>query len=318
MECNLEPNPLIKGRARAAHKAARIWQKLEFSTKSMNEYKALIDESTFNSLKAAKAPETAAPAPSGEIVRLHETVDFTRVRDVQMMSSKAHLDGLDIFCKLMHRQPFPAEKPSIAQMTALLETLKCGSCYVDFALWGSFHIRTARSFRFRGMAIGPGGTLIEVELKGPPSFEFWSPSWKVFQCGMIAADAAIPPVFNRIPRLDQRLQFSVWRKVLAIAVPARCQIPPRNPARNPPQGNEDPRSFDIQWIVEGRSRTRCRSALEPLLRPHWYSGRQDVVARELQRSSGTHRHGHQNDISVPGRGCSYLQQRQFPPPVIKH
>ena len=42
--------------------------------------------------------------------------------------------------------------------------------------------------------MGPGGTLIEIELKGPPSFEFWSPSWKVFQCGMIAADAAIPPV----------------------------------------------------------------------------------------------------------------------------
>ena len=63
VECNLDPNPLIKGRARAAHKAARIWQKLEFSTKSMNEYKAWIDESAFNSLKAAKAPATAAPAP---------------------------------------------------------------------------------------------------------------------------------------------------------------------------------------------------------------------------------------------------------------
>ena len=42
--------------------------------------------------------------------------------------------------------------------------------------------------------MGPGGTLIEIELKGPPSFEFWSPSWKVFQCGMIAAGAASPPV----------------------------------------------------------------------------------------------------------------------------
>ena len=44
--------------------------------------------------------------------------------------------------------------------------------------------------------MGPGGTLIEIELKGPPSFEFWSPSWKVFQCGMIAAGAAIPPVLR--------------------------------------------------------------------------------------------------------------------------
>ena len=53
VECNLEPNPLMKGRARAAHKAARIWQKLEFSTKSMNEYKALIDEGFSMPLKDA-------------------------------------------------------------------------------------------------------------------------------------------------------------------------------------------------------------------------------------------------------------------------
>ena len=127
-------------------------------------------------------------------MRLHETVDFTRVREVQMMTEKDRLIGLDLFHKLMHREPFPAEKPSLAQMTGLLEMLKCGCCYVDFALWGSHNIRTARSFRFRGLAMGPGRVFVEIELKGPPSFEFWSPSWRVFQCGMISADAAIPPV----------------------------------------------------------------------------------------------------------------------------
>ena len=78
-------------------------------------------------------------------------------------------------------------------MTALLEILKSGGCYVDFALWGIFHIRTAKSFLFRGLVVGPGGILIEQELKGPPSFEHWSPCWKVFQCGMISADACMPP-----------------------------------------------------------------------------------------------------------------------------
>ena len=42
--------------------------------------------------------------------------------------------------------------------------------------------------------MGPGGVFVEIELKGPPSFEFWSPSWRVFQCGMISAAEAIPPV----------------------------------------------------------------------------------------------------------------------------
>ena len=212
IECELLPNSLIKGRARAAHRAARIWQKLEASTAAINEHRALIDEATVKSLSKPKPAEAAAPVFSGEIVRLHETVDFTRVRDVPMMTSKDHLDGLDLFCKLMHRPPFPAEKPSISQMTALLETLKCGSAYVDFALWGSFHIRTARSFRFRGMAVGPGGTLIEVELKGPPSFEFWSPSWKVFQCAMISANAAIPPVLIAYRDLIKGFNISYGEK----------------------------------------------------------------------------------------------------------
>ena len=64
---------------------------------------------------------------------------------------------------------------------------------MDFALWGIYHTRTAKSFRRRGLIVELGGTLIERELKRPPCFEHWSPGWEVFQCGMIAADACIPP-----------------------------------------------------------------------------------------------------------------------------
>ena len=110
-----------------------------------------------------------------------------------MMTEKDRTIGLKLFFKLMHREPFPAEKPSLAQVTALLEILKCGGCYVDFALWGSYHIRTARSFRCRGLVVGPGNVLVEQELKGPPSFEYWSPSWDVYQAGMISTGACIPP-----------------------------------------------------------------------------------------------------------------------------
>ena len=106
-DCNLSPNALIKGRARAAHRAARIWQKLEFSTNATNAYNVWVDESVIKAKTTIAAPPAAAPAPAGEIVRLHETVDFTRVREVHMMTSKEHLTGLDLFYKLMHREPFP-------------------------------------------------------------------------------------------------------------------------------------------------------------------------------------------------------------------
>ena len=57
-ECNLVPNALIKGRARAAHRAARIWQKLEFSTSATNAYNVWIDESV---VKAKPWPQRRRP-----------------------------------------------------------------------------------------------------------------------------------------------------------------------------------------------------------------------------------------------------------------
>ena len=78
--------------------------------------------------------------------------------------------GLDLFLKLVMRQPFPAEKPSMAQMTALIEILRCGGCYVDFTLWGNYHISTAKTFRCRGLVVGLGGVLIDQELKRTSRF----------------------------------------------------------------------------------------------------------------------------------------------------
>ena len=95
---------------------------MEFSTNATNAYNAWVDESMIKAKTAAASPPAAAPAPAVEVARLHETVDFTRVRDVPMMTTKDRLIGLDLFFKLMHREPLPAEKPSLAQMTALLET----------------------------------------------------------------------------------------------------------------------------------------------------------------------------------------------------
>ena len=124
-DCDLVPNALIKGRARAAHRATRSWQQLDFSTENTNAYNVWVHESMMQPpAQPPAAPPPAAPTPTGETVRLHETVDFTRVREVQMMTEKDRLICLDLF---------PAEKPSLAQMTGLLDMLKCGAA----ATWTS-------------------------------------------------------------------------------------------------------------------------------------------------------------------------------------
>ena len=53
-------------------------------------------------------PRVATAAPSGDTVRMHETGDVTKVREVPMMEAGDWSDGLDLFLKLVMRQPFPA------------------------------------------------------------------------------------------------------------------------------------------------------------------------------------------------------------------
>ena len=105
------------------------------------------------------------------------------------MDAKAYNGCWDRFTVLMHREALPYEKPSVRQLRAAMELLRTGSCYVDFALFGARHIRTAKSWKWRGMVVGPGGVLMEQEIRGAPNYESWDACWNVYQCAMIMAGA---------------------------------------------------------------------------------------------------------------------------------
>ena len=77
-----------------------------------------------------------AVQPTGDVVRMHETVDVTKVREVRMIDAAIMHKGILLFLKFMMREPFPEERPSLARLTTLLEILWCGGCYVDFRLVG--------------------------------------------------------------------------------------------------------------------------------------------------------------------------------------
>ena len=68
-------------------------------------------------------PRMAVALPSGDTVRMHETVDVTKVREAPMMDIADWNQGIELFVKLMMREPLPEERPSLPQMTALLEIL---------------------------------------------------------------------------------------------------------------------------------------------------------------------------------------------------
>ena len=81
--------------------------------------------------------------------------------------------------KLMHRDPTPEEEPSIQQLTAYEELIKCGTVYADLAIFGANQQRTAKAMQGRGRIVGPHGTLILTEFKGPPDYTIWRVGWNV-------------------------------------------------------------------------------------------------------------------------------------------
>ena len=159
---DIMPSAILKGLARAAHRCARIWQHLEWSQHAWTQYPQWHDERTSEMAQQAARPAPPAEAqPSGDMVRMRETVDVTKVREIPMFDAAIMKKGLLLFNKFVMREPFTEERPSLAQLTALLEILRCGGCYVDFALRGNYRIRTAKTFRCRVLVVGPGNVLIE-------------------------------------------------------------------------------------------------------------------------------------------------------------
>ena len=76
-DLGVKPNAIVRGRVRAAHRCAHIWQHLEWSSQACTQYRQWKDEKSSENIRAA--PPVAAQ-PSGDMVRMHGTVDVATVR----------------------------------------------------------------------------------------------------------------------------------------------------------------------------------------------------------------------------------------------
>ena len=75
----------------------------------MTSYKQWQDGEAARAKSANTMPQTIAALPTGDMVRMHETVDVTKVREAPMIEQREWGKGLDLFKRLMMRAPFPAE-----------------------------------------------------------------------------------------------------------------------------------------------------------------------------------------------------------------
>ena len=75
------------------------------------------------------------------------------------------------------------------QIAGFAHILKSGGApYLDFGVWGPNHHRLLRKMKFKGTRPVRGGGYQEVELLGPPSFQYWEESWELAVSAFVGFD----------------------------------------------------------------------------------------------------------------------------------
>lgn len=162
---DVDSTPIDCGRARAFHRAARIWACSYWSAADIARWELQQVQAT-SSASASSGLQTAAALPVVRTIKLSEVADVTKSIDVQLMDRKAVHIAWALYKKLMHEPPPPPEQePTAEQLSALADLLANDSCYVELSIWGRHGIRIRKAMRLTGMILGPRGELIPCEVK---------------------------------------------------------------------------------------------------------------------------------------------------------
>jgi hypothetical protein len=200
----VKPNLATRNRARQAGHAARVFLSIDmtieqaFQSKEREEArrKAEIDWYASQPPPSAIVPQQVLTAPPAtNMVTFKDVADVTRTDEVRRFSFEDESVAIDHYLKKMSARRVPEEcEPSAAQLAVLDAILKeKGVPFVDFAIWGPHGIRAAKAISYSGLVLGPDGTLIKQEMRGPPTIEHWVACFEVYRTAMIMLDAADPP-----------------------------------------------------------------------------------------------------------------------------
>ena len=126
------------------------------------------------------------PATAGETkrkVKCNQVLDQTDEAEVPELKQK-ELDGYYAqLKKVKGGQVRPECEPSPDQISALkVRVLDLGlSPYADFAIFVNFQHRFFKTLKFLNHVLQANGTFKAVEVPGPPSYDHWLTSWRVFE-----------------------------------------------------------------------------------------------------------------------------------------
>ena len=155
------------------------------------------------------------PARAARVLKLSSVVDQTLESVVNTLEPAKVREMFRTYAETMGAEPSEAVEPSNDQLSALAQLLEGDAIpYVDFAIWCPHGRRMLAKMVFVAHALNPDGTWQRRELPGPPSFEAWWASWRVFRTAMLllrAADAELLDNYAEMVRdFHTRYSAEVW------------------------------------------------------------------------------------------------------------
>ena len=163
----------------------------------------------------AAAAGLASPAKAARVLKLSSVVDQTLESDVNCLEPAKVREMIRAYAETRGAEPSEAVGPSNDQVSALAQLLEGDAIpYVDFAIWCLHGRRMLAKMVFVAHAFNPDRTWQRRELPGPPSFEAWWASWRVFRTAMLllrAADAELLDNYAEMVRdFHSRYSVEVW------------------------------------------------------------------------------------------------------------
>ena len=210
------------------------------------------------------APPAAAPVqPSGPIqVMLPDTSDRQEYKDYLDQTLRGTFTMLPHKELMAIRRNYekwtgaPVEgdaRPSDGQLSALAHRLRpqanglLEAPFVEFAVFGPHHGRSARFRQFHDHVLTRDGTWQYRLLRGPGTFESWEACWRVFAASCIMLDVAKPGQLHQYfvgVRTFNQLFPNDWGTTAAIDEEVRSEIWPRLHQEILEGARPEPRFFD--------------------------------------------------------------------------
>lgn len=141
-------------------------------------------------------------------IKMSQVVDQTDDSEIPGLSPQDHQAFWARLKKIKGGEVRPDAEPSDDQIMALKTRIVDlhMSPYADFALFTNFHLRFLKTLKFMNHIPQADGTFKTVEVPGPPDFDAWYASWKVYEntiLGLSIEDPKIPGDNKLLPVISQ-------------------------------------------------------------------------------------------------------------------